>query len=75
MDSHSNKHFCKLAPTPLRGKIRAAANKGFAIGGVSCSADSLLVNRSFFNHLFKSLYSIISLLKKLYKTGSVTVYL
>ena len=29
------------------GKIKTAANSTFAIGGVSCSADSLVVAKSF----------------------------
>jgi len=36
----------KHRPTLLREKIRAAANSTFAIGGVSCSADSFVVAES-----------------------------
>ena len=37
-----NKLLCKLVKARLRGQIRAAANKGFAIVGVSCFADTFV---------------------------------
>ncbi len=37
---------CKLDTADLRQERRAAHNKGFAIGGVSCSADSFVVAES-----------------------------
>jgi hypothetical protein len=41
--NHFKQSASKHALTPLRSKIRAAANSTFAIGGVSCSADSYVV--------------------------------
>jgi hypothetical protein len=38
---------CKLDMTALRTERRATDNSTFAIGGVSCSADSLVVAESF----------------------------
>jgi hypothetical protein len=37
---------CKLEPTLLGGTIRAAANKGFAIAGVPCFADTFVQGAS-----------------------------
>jgi len=37
---------CKLAPTHLWTNSKAAANSTFAIGGVSCFADSFVVTES-----------------------------
>ena len=38
---------CKLETTALRPKRATSANSTFAIGGVSCSADSFVVAESF----------------------------
>ncbi len=37
-----NDNFLKLGQTPLRGEVRAAANKGFPIAGVLCFADTFV---------------------------------
>jgi hypothetical protein len=42
-----NNLWCDYQTIVLRTDNRAAGNSTFAIGGVSCSADSLLVTESF----------------------------
>jgi hypothetical protein len=39
---HSDESVCKLRTTQLRGQRKTAANKGFAIAGVPCFADTFV---------------------------------
>ncbi len=45
--NHFEQSMCKLDTSPLRTDRRASGNSTFAIGGNSCSADSLEVAESF----------------------------
>jgi hypothetical protein len=44
--NHLFKDWCKLGLTTLREKRKPAGNKGFAIAGVPCFADALVVNQT-----------------------------
>jgi len=44
--NHIKQTLCLTRPDELRMDRRAAANSTFAIGGVSCSADSFVVAES-----------------------------
>jgi len=46
MMNHLEQPACGLQTVVLRPNSRAAANSTFAIGGVSCSADSFVVKES-----------------------------